>query len=162
MNGRLGLLLLVCSCGSSGPPPDQPCALSMPVQGGLTGTLGGASCGESGGSLLFWTSADLTGPTVDASFATTIASGQTGTLVVQQLQISSRDADGGEQRWQTPAAACSLYVTDNKSSPTDVFKNRYILSGTGTCAQPAAPATGSPGPPVEIGDFTFHAFIDPP
>ncbi|HEY8038164.1 MAG TPA: hypothetical protein VIF15_00145 [Polyangiaceae bacterium] len=158
------VLVLSSACGSSssGTPADQPCALSMPVSGGMSATLSGSSCGESGESVLFWTGAQLDGPFVDVGFATPIAGGQTGTLVVQQLRITANGADGGAQGWQTPANACTLDVTSSTSSPDATFKNRYILVGSGTCTQPAAPDPGNPGAPITIGDFTFHAFIDPP
>lgn len=86
----------------------------------------------------------------------------TGPLPVTFVRIAQRAASSGlSKTWETPKGACSASITSSVSSPTEVFKNRYLISGKGSCTQPAVSTAeaGADGP-VTIGAFSFAGFID--
>jgi hypothetical protein len=134
----------------------------MPVQGGLTGTLDGETgCGDGGGSgtnaFLAWDSSAL-GGRVTATFENGLPT-QPGTYPLASLEISSA-ADGGAESWTAPAGACTITVASVDVECQAVFEQlMQIVHGTGTCAQPAAPDSGTSAGPVTIGDFQFEHWL---
>jgi hypothetical protein len=149
-------------CDAGSPAVTTECALSVPLTGAISGTFSDfSSCGSSTVSLswgnLGVSSVDLSLSLMGAAFPVD----QLGTFPLQSLDVT-QVADGGSLRWTVPPAGCSVTIQGSICSPTTVFQHRRVLSGTGTCTQPAAPQTGNTEPPLAIGDFTFIGFINPP
>jgi hypothetical protein len=144
-----------CDAGSAAD-GGRRCSLTMPVQGGLTGTLDGETgCGDGSGGAAFlaWDSSAL-GGRVSAYFESGLPT-QPGTYPLSSLTIQST-ADGGTQSWTAPSGACTLTVTNVDVECQAVFQQlMQIVYGTGTCTQPAAPESGTTAAPVTIGDFQF-------
>jgi hypothetical protein len=167
------------ACGSSGssspggPGGGQTCALSVTLSGAVNATAGndvgcGNVSGTTGASLDWSASGCLVhsqGPCFNLAvdLASPIAGGQTGAINVTDVRVNTFDGDGGSETWETPPGACTLSIASNTSNPdaSGVFKNRYEISGSGNCAQPAAPQGSASGGDVTIGAFTFSGFIDP-
>jgi hypothetical protein len=150
-----------CDAGIAGD-GGRRCSLSMPVQGGLTGTLNGdQGCGDSTGGIsasLDWTSSSL-GARVSASFTNGLPS-QPGTYPLASLNIRSSSAGGGAQSWTAPSGACTITVSMVDIECQGVFgRLMTIVHGTGTCSQPAAPDSGTSAGPVTIADFQFEHWL---
>jgi hypothetical protein len=153
--------------GDAGAPCDaagagRDCSLSMPVQGGLTGTVDGQlGCGEGSGSgsgTLSWTSSTLRAR-VTASFSTAVPT-QPGNYPLASLQIRSTSTDGGVASWTAPAGACAITVTSVDVECQVAFRQYLrIVHGTGSCSQPAAPDTGTNAPAIMISDFQFSHWL---
>ncbi|HEY8042520.1 MAG TPA: hypothetical protein VIF15_22115, partial [Polyangiaceae bacterium] len=145
-----------CDAGVAGD-VGRRCSLSMPVQGGLTGTLDGKTgCGDASGTgagdFLSWDSSVL-GGRVSANFANGLPD-QPGTFPLTSLVIRAPGADGGAESWTAPSGACTLTVTSVDVECQAVFRQLMrVVTGTGTCSQPAAPDAGSSAAPITIGDF---------
>ena len=96
-------------------------------------------------------------------FTNALTAGQTGNVPVDSISIS-QSQNNATTSWTTPQGACTVSITSNVSDPdsSGFFKNRYSVSGTGSCSQPAtADATTTSTGTVTIGAFTFTGFIDP-
>jgi hypothetical protein len=134
----------------------------MPVQGGLTGTLDGetgcgAANGTATGASLTWDSSTL-GGRVSASFANGLPM-QPGTYPLTSLTIEA-DAEGGTASWTAPSGACTVVVTtDDIECQAVLGEELQVLTGTGTCTQPAAPDSGNGAAPITIGDFQFEHWL---
>lgn len=139
------------------------CSLSMPVTGGLSGTVDGQTgCGEGSGSstggTLSWTSSTLFARVV-ATFSTAVPT-QPGSYPLASLQIRSSGGDGGIESWTAPQGACTITVTSVDVECQAAFRQYlHILRGTGTCTQPAAPDTGNGAPAITVGDFQFEHWL---
>ncbi len=138
------------------------CTLSMPVQGGLTGTLDGQTgCGTGSGTgsggTMNWDSSVL-GGRVTATFMGPLPE-QSGSYPLASLQISAQ-GDGATSSWTAPSGACTITVTSVDIECQGVFRQYlHIVHGTGSCTQPAAPETGTTAGPVTIGDFQFTHWL---
>jgi hypothetical protein len=155
----------VTPCSAGADAGTEICKLSMPLTGGISETIGAIGCGDINGTELTWQTGGFGKGTLDVSveadFAMKIPVDQVGTYPVT-LQITQATADGGvPDSWQTPTGACSLTIAGSICSPTEVFANRRVLSGSGTCSQPAAPQMGNTGQPIMIGEFQFEGFFNP-
>lgn len=138
------------------------CTLSMPVQGGLNGTLDGQTgCGTgsgTGGGTLSWTSSVL-GGRVTATFMAAVPA-QPGSYPLASLEIRSTESDGAVSSWTAPSGACTITVTSVDVECQSAFHQYlHIVTGTGSCTQPAAPDTGTAAGPITIGDFQFSHWL---
>lgn len=158
--GVLGDGGAACDAADAG----RDCSLSMPVQGGLAGTLDGQQgCGTGSGAgtggNLSWTSSVL-GGRVTATFTGAVPS-QAGTYPLASLEIRATETDGAASTWTAPTGACSITVTSVDVECQGAFREyRHIVHGTGSCTQPAAPASGSSDAPITVGDFQFSHWLD--
>jgi hypothetical protein len=149
---------VACDAGNVGD-LGRRCSLSMPVQGGLAGTLNGEQgCGDGSskgtGAFLAWNSTSL-GGRVSAYFENGLPN-QPGTFPLTSLNVRSTGANGGAESWTTPSGACTLSVSAVDIECQSVFQQLlHVVHGTGTCSQPAAPDSGTSAGPVTIGDFEF-------
>ncbi len=154
-----------CSSGSGVDAGGEICGLSMPLSGGLSANLGADGCGSAGNNILVFddlafgngggsTNVEITFP------GSAIPVDQTGTFSTT-IRLTHTLGDGGSESWSTPDAACSVTIAGSICSPTSVFSNRRVLSGSGTCSQPAAPEMGTSAAAVTIGKFTYEGFINP-
>jgi hypothetical protein len=141
------------------------CELMMPLSGGLSGTLAIATyygCGWANGPppmsepLNFGLNAPgpppWNGTSVRFDPSSPIVPGQTGTLANAAVSLWVM-GDAGSVTWTTPAS-CILDLTSNACAPSASIPNLYVVSGTGSCSQPAQPNKGSFAP-VTIGNFFF-------
>lgn len=152
------------------------CQLSMPVSGGLSGTLDvpevAVVCGSSNGSTgvgeIDWATGIGQSTTVGATvfFDDGLPLDTTGTFPAH-VEIDESFSDGGVLQWMTPQGGCSIVIAGSEclsagKSPFD-GGTRYsrLLSGTGSCSQPAAPKTGTSAPPITIGNFAFLQTVGP-
>jgi len=150
--------------GEAGTPCDaagagRDCDLSMPVSGGLSGTLDGyAGCSQSKTSVTEgWLGATL-GTRVTAAFTDALPS-TVGTYTLASLQITT-GPDGSVQSWTAPSGACSITVTAVQTECQIAFQQwTLIASGTGTCSQPAAPDGSNGAAAVTIGSFQFSHWV---
>jgi hypothetical protein len=175
--GLRGFGLLVCGlfilsgCSSDdseddGDPIDIPCALYLPVSGGLEGTLVANGCGTSSLSLTLvdWNTSAGNIVTVGLMLNEPIEPGVTGAAALDTILIrhdANTNSTTDDRQWETPLGACSVTILANEASPTEVFPNRHLLDGEGSCSEPAAPLAPTVAEAVTLADFTFSAFIDP-
>jgi hypothetical protein len=154
------------------------CALSMPVQGGISGSIQvpnlliicGSGSDPQGISSLDWgtNTGNNSSVSVSATFESAVPFDQTGTFPAH-VEIGQGSGDGGQAQWQTPTGGCSFTIAGSicltaSVSTLDggsVTQTRRILSGTGTCAQPAAPQAGNGAAPITIGSFSFLSTVGP-
>jgi hypothetical protein len=139
------------------------CQLSLPLQGGISGTFGSHGCGDEGGTTLDWQTGSLNGSvntSIQITFPMAIPVDQTGTFSTT-IQVQQSSSDGSFVTWKTPTGGCSTTIDGSICSPTSVFTNRRVLSGHGSCSQPAAPQMGNGDAPVQIGNFEFVGFFNP-
>jgi len=107
-----------------------------------------------------------TAVTVTATFTNPLPLDTTGSFPAT-LEIALSPLDAGKSAWQTPAGACSIDIAGSMcvephgTGPDGGPRQERILSGTGTCSQPAAPESGTSGPAVTIGTFQFLETIGP-
>jgi hypothetical protein len=136
--------------------------MSISLTGAISGTFTSfPTCGSSG-PLLSWS--DLEGPShLGVAFGFMGLAppvDQLGTFPLQSLDITQL-TDGPALHWGVPPGTCSVTIQGSICSPTAVFMHRRVLSGTGTCSQPATAELGNTAPPITVGNFTFVGFIDP-
>lgn len=155
------------------------CELSMPVSGGLSGTINVPEtfviCGSSGsGSAsmgvgeIDWATGIGQGTTVGATvyFENGLPLDMTGTFPAH-VEVTESLSDGGTLQWVTPQGTCSIVIAGSEcespkgEGPDGGPQYARLLSGTGTCSQPAAPQTGNGAPPVTIGRFAFLQTVGP-
>jgi hypothetical protein len=92
--------------------------------------------------------------------STPIVPGTVGRISVA-VALDAVYADGGQATWVTPPS-CSVTLTSNACAvPTATAPNLYVLSGTGTCTQPAKPFGTNTAGAVTIGDFSFALEFEP-
>jgi hypothetical protein len=139
------------------------CAISMPVQGGIAATLcegnGVVICGSShddaGVSELDW-NVRSGGAKLDSqisiNLATRLQVDQLGTVPASIDIVHTLPDDGGTEEWMTPDGGCTITIG---GSVCEGKSGDRLLSGTGTCTQPAAPKSGTSAPAITISDFTF-------
>jgi hypothetical protein len=155
--GEAGAACDAAGAGEAG----RRCTLSMPVTGGLTGTLDGETgCGDGSGAdgSLTWDSMAL-GARVTANFETALPD-QPGTYPLTSLEISVMGPDGGMESWTTPSGACSVTITMADIECQVAFETLlHVVYGTGTCSQPAAPDGGNASASVNVGDFQFEHWL---
>jgi hypothetical protein len=94
-------------------------------------------------------------------FASAIPVDQVGSFAVAVKIVDGLGVDAGVWGWQTEAGACTVNITSSSCAPDFTFPNRRILTGTGDCAKPAAPQSGTPAGPVNVGPFTFIGMASP-
>jgi hypothetical protein len=147
-------------------PANSDCALDVTLSGGFNtsitnpNTCGGDSTELSVGT--FDPSGEST--SFQITFVSALAAGQTGTLPVESVSVEQTPASAATgTTWTAPGSACTVTITGSTSSPTDVFPSRYLVTGKGTCSQPAVANTSGAGVavpgPVTIGAFTFGSFF---
>jgi hypothetical protein len=140
--------------------------LSISLQGGITGTFSDFNgCGASG-PILSWSNfnpigADPTGLGVSFSFmGITPPLDQIGTFPLADVTVTELRGDAGTRDWEA-RDGCSVNVEGSICSPTQVFSNRRVLSGSVMCTQALAPGLGNTEAPITILDFKFVGFINP-
>jgi hypothetical protein len=138
--------------------------LSMPVQGGLTGTLTSATgygyvgSPPDGPEIVFDDNSGLiSGTRVTFHLSQKLADGATGPLPLDSIAIAET-TDAGTYEWQTPDGACSATITS--AACTSSALARFTFDGNGSCSAPATPRPVDGGPtnasgPVTIEPFTF-------
>jgi hypothetical protein len=140
------------------------CAISMPVQGGIEGSLcegkGVVVCG-SGHDDTVWQTLDwyAMSPTgngkldtmIRVAFVNPVLLDTLGTFPATIEVTQQLPNDAGKLAWQTPPGACSITLAGSVCSPKS---KTWRVSGTGSCSQSAAPETGT-SEPITIGSFTF-------
>jgi hypothetical protein len=154
----------VITCANAVDAGDSICAFSACLSGGLVEAFSANDgCGTVGHSTLDWTYyAQGKGITIfSVNLGTDVPVDQIGPLPVDSVSLDQTfGPDSGVLHWQTPTGSCSVTLTSSTCAPEPVFPNRRILTGTGSCSQPAVPEAGTGGA-VTIGDFWFTGFIDP-
>ena len=166
------LATLLVACGDSGESSGSggaggnggDCELSMPVSGGLNATLTANGCGTSGKNVVSLADVDFASSTSIAAvmtFMNDLEGGKTGDIPLDTLKIRTKDKNDVFLEWEVPTGACTVEFSSNVSAPTQVFKNRYIITGSGSCSEAAEPIGGNSEPAISIGNFSFKAFINP-
>jgi hypothetical protein len=142
------------------------CGFSVCLGGGLTYDFGPqASCGAIGLNELWW---DDKNPTdlqtaIAFNFSTNLTADQLGPLPLTTVEIKKGlGPDGGVSAWMTPAGACSATITSSTCAPEFGLPHWRVVTGTGTCTQPAAPEPGTSAAPIDIGHFVFSGGFEPP
>ncbi len=143
------------------------CELTMPVTGGLSGVLHASM--ESGcdwsSAGAFGVDAHGPGPTMGAVVmlhpSMPVMPGETGVRGSVVISIDVLGVDGSMASWVTPAT-CSIDLVSNACAPTGTMPSLYVLSGTGTCVDGAAPYGANTAAPVTIGSFSFALEFVPP
>jgi hypothetical protein len=142
------------------------CGFSACLSGGLPYDFGPqAGCGGVGLDTIYWFDQNptITQTSFNLHLSSNMPIDQVGPLPVASVEITKGlGADGGMAAWKTPPGACTATIASSTCAPTTVFPRRRILTGTGSCTQPAAPESGTSGTPVGIGDFVFEGFVNPP
>ena len=144
------------------------CKIDMPLSGAVSTTIkDDPGCGTAGAANMLWTTGlfSSSGPqtTATINFTNPLKGGQTGSAAVDSVSIS-QSQNNVSSSWSTPPGACTVSITSNMSDPdsSGIFKNRYSVSGSGSCGQAAvADPSSSNQKTLTIGAFTFTGFIDP-
>jgi hypothetical protein len=91
---------------------------------------------------------------------TALQGGELGPQPLEKLEIFKREAGGAEELvWRS--TSCTLELTKNEHSPTEVFENRYLLEGKGSCSAPLDAVAPNTRMPITVTPFEFGAFVDP-
>jgi hypothetical protein len=158
--------VIACTDSGSADAAGPACGFSACLSGGLPYDLGPqAGCGSAGLDTLYWVDQNptITQTSFNLHLSSNMPLDQVGPLPVASVEITKGlGADGGVAKWQTPPGACSATIASSTCAPTAVFPKARVLTGTGSCTQPAAPESGTSGAPVDIGDFVFEGFVSPP
>jgi hypothetical protein len=95
-------------------------------------------------------------PSLHISFALSdMSEGAVGSFS-SEVGIVKQPGPGG---WETPGGACTVAITEHRVIQDEDPEHRiYRYVGTGSCSQPAAGDSDSPGA-VNIGDFSVKALI---
>ena len=143
------------------------CKIDMPLSGAVSTTIKDEpGCGTAGTADMLWTTGLLSsGPQTSASisFMNALKGGQTGSVAVDSISIS-QSQNSATSSWTTPPGACTVSISANVPYPdsSGFFKNRYSVSGSGSCGQAAvADPSSSNQKTLTIGAFTFTGYIDP-
>lgn len=170
----------VTPCGTAvdaGSLAQAECALTMPVSGGLSETIhvpnvlivcGSGSDATGIGSVDFETNTgDGTSVSASITFESSVPYDTAGTFPAH-VGVATTAGDGASMQWQTPAAACNIVIAGSVCltlPPSDAdggtTRTKRVLSGTGSCSQPAAPQSGNTGQPVDVGSFQFLSAVGP-
>lgn len=139
------------------------CRFSGTLSGGLEGAMSANACSTSSGADFAFAelnSSTKTSRGMRVTLVTPLKGGETGPQVVKSVELFESSSDGtGTQEWSS--TSCSIELTKSEHSPTEVFENRYLLEGRGTCASAFTPVAPNTRAPVTITPFEFGAFIDP-
>ena len=163
----------VIDCDGGSPQVSTSCALTLPLSGAVSGTFTTwSNCTTLPGSpeaglpeSIGWDEMSGTytvlGLSLDFNPQSPMPPDVLGTFPLLDVQLG-QFTDGGSLQWT--ASSCSVTVTGSVCSPTIPHPHRRVLSGTGTCSQPAAQVLppGNPNGPVTIGAFNFVGLTDPP
>jgi hypothetical protein len=146
---------------------DSVCGFSACLGGDLPYAFGPqAGCGTVGDDTLYWADEQPTATQTDITLhlSSNVTVDQVGPLPLDKVEITrgGLGADGGLAAWITPSGACTATLVSSTCAPTTIFPTRRILTGHGTCTQPAAPEPGTSLTAVTVGDFAFTGFIEPP
>jgi hypothetical protein len=147
----------------------ESCELLMPVSGALAGTLyqsgsfgcnwGNASNGAPLSIGIQFNGPPWAGTTVSLVPSTPIIAGRIGPISSVAVVLDAVGQDGGRTTWLTPPT-CTIEVASNACAPSAATPGLYVISGTGTCMQPATAYGGSAAPSVTVGDFDFALEFD--
>ena len=148
-----------CDAGSN--PGPEVCGLSISFQGGVSGAYSTFnSCGTSGSSLSWNNIVGGHGVGFSITFmGLDPPVDQIGTFVLASANVTVVTQGAETRVWRS--TGCSATVSGSVCSPTDVFHWRRVVTGSGTCTQPALPQLANMEAPVTIGDFTFLGFFNP-
>ncbi len=142
---------------------DERCYFKGTLSGGVSGAISANGCGTSGDAIFSVAQADLASGKslgVRVELTTPLKGGETGVLTLEKFVVFEKPGkDAAQLTWES--TSCNVELTKSEHSPTTVFKNRYLLTGKGTCPQPLTPAAGNGKGPVEISPFEFGAFVNP-
>lgn len=149
--------------GTSGTSGSVSCSFSGTLSGGVSGTITANGCATSSSATFSVAQADITtGRSMGASFelVTPLKGGELGAVPLKSFQVFLREGKGAPQlTWSS--TACTLTLERNESSPTNVFKNRFLLAGKGSCTAPLDPTAPNTKPAVTVSAFDMTAFVDP-
>ena len=139
------------------------CYFQGTLSGGVSGTITANGCANSGAAIFSIAQADLASGTslgVRVELTAPLTGGETGVLALEKFVVFEKPGKNTTQlTWES--TACSVELTKSEHSPTNVFKNRYLLTGKGTCPAPLAPAAGNTKASIELTPFEFGAFVNP-
>jgi hypothetical protein len=140
--------------------------LSISLQGGISGTFSDfTGCGASGSSLS-WSNFNPIGGAASGLGVSFTFMGlqppidQVGMFALADVSVTELRGEAGTRSWEA-RAGCSANIDGSICSPTQVFANRRVLSGSVTCTQPLDPGPGNTEAPITISDFRFLGFINP-
>ena len=166
------LFVLAAGCSSSGSSPSSSssssggqtsdhCFFDGTLSGGVEGKIAVNGCGTSTSAVFTVAEADIVKKTslgVRFKLVTALKGGELGAQPLTALEIFKREGDA-ELVWRS--TACTLELTKNEKSPTDVFENRHLLEGKGTCNGALAAVAPNTRAALTLTPFTFGAFVDP-
>lgn len=156
----LGVVWGLAGCGGGGNDgDDQECLLHLTLSGALEQDLqwgdpegcGGSSTADSFTAAFGIVATDLhiqiqvqdTGP------------GDTGQQAASRVHIAHQD----DRVWETPAGACRVDVTTNRTLRTSQLGTTWLVAGAGNCDQPAAPVPDDGSAPLGLSAFDFQTAI---
>jgi hypothetical protein len=162
----------VIGCDGGGVQVSGDCALTLPLTGAVSGTFTTWSdCTSVPGSVdaglqesVSWDEKLGSATVLELSLdfnPQSLPPDELGTFPLLDLQLG-QSTDAGARQWT--ASSCSITIMGSVCSPTLAHPHRRVISGTGTCSQPAVEVLppGNPDGPVTIGAFDLVGFIDPP
>jgi len=151
------------SSGSSGTSTGVDCSFSGSLTGGVMGTVQANGCGTSTSATFSIAQADITTGTslgVKFELVTALEGGELGTIPLKSFEVFQREGKPTTSLvWSS--TSCTLTLDRNEASPTTVFKNRFLLSGSGSCAASLEATAPNTRPPVTVTAFSMTAFVDP-
>jgi hypothetical protein len=84
-------------------------------------------------------------------FSMSLSLGTVGAQPAAAVFLTVYGADGGQSVWTAPSGACQITFDSDVCSPIPSSPRRYVISGRGTCSQPATAAGGGPAAPSRSG-----------
>jgi hypothetical protein len=155
--------LAACSSSSSSGTSDAvDCSFTGTLSGGLAAGIIADGCGGSGGASFSIAQTDFTSGaalSVELTPVTPLKGGELGAIPLARFDVFQTDSTGGSRAWRS--TACTLALDKSTSSPTNVFTNRFLLSGHGSCPAALDPVAPNTGAAVTVSDFTLTGFINP-
>jgi hypothetical protein len=139
------------------------CSFTGSLSGGVSGSILADGCGTGPSSTFSIAQADLTaGTSLGARFKviTALKGGELGAIPLERFEIFQRESKAATSRtWSS--TSCTLTLDRNEAAPTEVFKNRFLLAGHGSCSAGLQPDAPNTLPAVAVSSFQMTAFIDP-
>jgi hypothetical protein len=136
------------------------CWLSAEVSGGVqqTLTLGQDTCSgglHTGSQTMTMTWGPPTSPSAHAALRVT----EIGGLDLVGDFPAELELTIGPNTWVTPPSGCRVKLTRVERDPAITTQEVYVVQGTGSCTESAAPAPSNQLAPLEIAPFQFRAGV---
>ena len=149
--------------GTSGASTNLDCSFSGSLGGGVVGTIAADGCGTTTSATFSIVQADFaTGQSRGVRFELKAAlkGGELGEIPLDHVEVFKKDGkNAATLSWSS--ASCTLTLDKNVASPTNVFVNRFLLAGKGSCSAPFEPTAPNTLPAVTVTAFELTAFVDP-